>query len=104
MLPAIEKAIERVKRCPLSGSQHIIPILENYKLEIDKYRPVCKEFEEWSFARTKMMEKHSSLSLNSLLKEINTEAWMWYNGITDKYKNIDMTPYKFFDSLETMNE
>lgn len=104
MLPAIEKAIERVKRCPLSGSQLIIPILENYKLEIDKYRPVCKEFEEWSFARTKMMEKYSSISLNSLLKEINTEAWMWYNSITDKYKNIDMTPYKFFDSLETMNE
>tara|TARA_Y100000389_G_scaffold140446_1_gene138281 strand:+ start:3947 stop:5347 length:1401 start_codon:yes stop_codon:yes gene_type:complete len=104
MLPAIEKAIKRVKQCPLAGAENIIPILEQYKIEIDKLRPICEKHEQWSFARTKMMEKHTTLSLNSLLKEINTEAWMWYNGINRKYENLDITEYKFFDSLENINE
>ena len=104
MLPAIEKAKERVKQCPLSGAQSIIPILEQYILEIEKYRPICECYEKWSYARTKMMETQTTLSLNSLLREINTEAWMWYNGINSKYKNIDMSEYRFFDSLENIDE
>jgi len=99
MIPAIDRAIERVKISTIKGVEKCIPILENYKKEIDIHRLATKEHEVWSYASTKNMEKYSSLSLNSLLKETNTEAWIWYNSLCDKYKDIDLKEYKMQDNL-----
>jgi len=40
------------------------------------------------------------LTLNSLLKEINTPAWIWYNSICDKYRDADISTHKLFDNLD----
>lgn len=99
MLPAIDRALERVRISTVKGVEKCIPILENYKQEIAMHRSSAQKFEVLSFATTKIMEKNSSLTLNSLLKETNTEAWIWYNTLCDKYKDIDLNEYKLQDNL-----
>lgn len=99
MLPAIDRAIERVKISTVKGVEKCIPILENYKEEIAAHRFAAEMHEVYSYANTKIMEKYSSLTLNSLLKETNTEAWIWYNTLCDKYKDIDLNEYKLTDTL-----
>lgn len=99
MIPAINRAIERVKSSTLKGAEKCLPILENYKEEIKIHRKNAEELEIWSYASTKVMEEFSNVSLNSLLKEINTEAWIWYNGLCHKYKDIDLKKYKMSDTL-----
>lgn len=99
MIPAIDAAIERVERSTVTGADAIIPILENYKIDIITHRKNNEKLQFCSYATTKHMETLSSLTLNSLLKEINTPAWMWYNSICDKYKDVDISTYKISDNL-----
>lgn len=100
MIPAIDVAIERVERSTVSGSNAIIPILENYKIDIAAHRKNNEKLQFKSYAATKHMETLSSLTLNSLLKEINTPAWIWYNSICDKYRDADISTHKLFDNLD----
>lgn len=97
MLPAIERAKERVNNSTVKGVKDILPILDEYEVQIKKDRWLYKKHVDWSFARTKEMEKHSNISLNSLLKDSNIEAWLWYNKLCYTYKDIDITKYKFLD-------
>ena len=89
IIPAMDYAIERLKRSTIgAGAQTAIDIIKNAREERiekgDKMVSLAPRIKLYANFREKF--KKDGTTFGSVLKETNTEAWMWYNSIVPKWE------------------
>lgn len=90
MIPAFENAIERVKRSSVGGKDHLIHVIQAMRTEYDTHsHKYTDHFISLAKTHTLKAEKIKKNTLSDLLRDINPEAWMWYNSLRT-YDSVDI--------------
>ena len=83
MMPAFERAMERVEKTSLGGKQQLLNVIDGMRNEYlensHKYNDILLKAAK---TKTLELEKFKKNTLSDLLRDINPEAWLWYNSIT----------------------
>lgn len=82
MIPAFRKAISRIEKTSLDGKEDLLNVVESMQKQYYKHRhKYSNRYIYESKMKTLQLELHTKNSLSNVLRETNTEAWLWYNSI-----------------------
>lgn len=83
MIPAFRKAISRIEKTTLAGKEDLLNVVESMQSQYYKHRHKYSNYYTYeSKIKTLHLELQTKNSLSNVLREINIEAWLWYNSIS----------------------